>query len=226
MPGPASMKTCRLASLLPVDDVEGKDEAVRRRARFDEVELRLVGREGKPVRAADIGRDRRRFSGHAVDAIDVLRQFLLLAPALVIAEEPEGRIGEPDRIVRFHDHVIRRIEPLALVAVDEHRDRAVIFGARHAPSAMLAGDEPSLPVARIAIGEVRGLAEDARRRPSPPPISGCGCSGCRSKGDNGRRRTRPGLRPSVCPLASRSTAALKMRYGAKDGSRISIEASG
>ena len=46
----------------PIGDVEGKDEAVRRRARFDEVELRLIGREGKPVRATDVGRDGRRRS--------------------------------------------------------------------------------------------------------------------------------------------------------------------
>src|SRR2546430_14494565 len=39
-------------------------------------------------------------------------------------------------------------------------DLAVDLGAGHAPPAVLAGDEPALPVARIAVGVVRGLAKD------------------------------------------------------------------
>src|SRR5215469_11277364 len=34
--------------------------------------------------------------------------------------------------------------------------------ARHAPCVVLAGDEPSLPVAGIAVGVIGGLAVDAR----------------------------------------------------------------
>src|SRR6266446_4937744 len=83
--------------------------------------------------------------------------------ALVIAEDAELRIGEPDRAVGFHHHVVWRVEPLALVAVADHRDRAVIFGAGDAPRVMLAGDEPALAVAGVAVGVVRWLAEDADR---------------------------------------------------------------
>src|SRR5207248_6339974 len=43
------------------------------------------------------------------------------------------------------------------------RDRAVIFGAGHAAAAVLAGDEPALAIAGIAVGEIGGLAEDADR---------------------------------------------------------------
>src|SRR5581483_516802 len=36
----------------------------------------------------------------------------------------------------------------------------VIFGARHPAAAMLAGDEPSLAVAGVAVGKLRGRAID------------------------------------------------------------------
>src|SRR4051812_21945244 len=51
-----------------------------------------------------------------------------------------------------------------------------MFGARDAPRPVLAGDEPSLPVARVAVGEVGGLAEDADRAgflvPTHDPLVG------------------------------------------------------
>src|SRR5262249_516264 len=43
------------------------------------------------------------------------------------------------------------------------RDRAVVFGAHHAPPTMLTGDEPPLAVPRVAVSEVRRFAEDADR---------------------------------------------------------------
>src|SRR5581483_7368837 len=42
-------------------------------------------------------------------------------------------------------------------------DGTVIFGAHHAAAAMLAGDEPALAVAGVAVGEIGGLAIDADR---------------------------------------------------------------
>src|SRR5262249_59432811 len=69
---------------------------------------------------------------------------------------------DPDRVVGLDDDVMRRVERLAVEPVDERRDGAVVFGARHAPCVMLAGDEPPLPVAGIAVGVIGGLAVDAR----------------------------------------------------------------
>src|SRR5205085_954126 len=52
-------------------------------------------------------------------------------------------------------------EPLAAEAIHQHGDRAVVFGARDAPPAVLAGDEPALAIAGVAVGKIRGLAVNA-----------------------------------------------------------------
>src|SRR6185312_7097226 len=123
------------------DHVIGED-APRLAARLDDVEDRLVRRESEAVRRIDaVGGDRHR-TGLAVDAVDVHRQFRLGHIAFVIAEDAELRIGEPDRTVRLDHDVVRRIQALALEAVADDGDRAVIFGARDAAREMLAGDEP------------------------------------------------------------------------------------
>ena len=44
-----------------------------------------------------------------------------------------------------------------------HRDAAVVLGARDAPRVVLAGDQPPLPVARVAVGVIRRRAEHADR---------------------------------------------------------------
>ena len=72
--------------------------------------------------------------------------------ALVVRQDPVGRIGEPDRAVGLHHHVVGRVEPLALVIVGDDRDAAVDLGARDAPVAVLARDEPPLPVDGVAVG--------------------------------------------------------------------------
>ena len=132
VPGPASMNTCRLASLLAVVDVEHDrmrrlaSRAIRRR-RASSHRARRQARSGPWISSATTRRlsPSRRRRGRRCAAAPA--RWL---SALVIAEQPEGRIGEPDRAVGFHHHVVRRIELLALVAVGEHGDRAVILGAR------------------------------------------------------------------------------------------------
>src|SRR5207302_8524201 len=63
--------------------------------------------------------------------------------------------------VGFDGDVVRAGQPLASEAVGKNRDRAVIFGARRALRPQFAGDEPTLPVARIAVRVFRRLAKDA-----------------------------------------------------------------
>ena len=144
-------------------DVVGEDLAVRHAAGFDDVEDLFVRREAQPVRPEHAFGDDAGLAGRAVDPVDVHVDLGLGLVAFVIAEQAEDRIGEPDRAVGFHHDVVRRVQPLAVEGVHQHRDRAVIFGADHAASAMLAGDQPALAVAGIAVGEVRRLAEDADR---------------------------------------------------------------
>ena len=93
--------------LLAAGGADGEGQyAARLAARFHDVELLLVGREGEAVGGVDVfGYDGRR-AALRVDAIDVHRQFRLGDFAFVIAEDAEARIGEPDRAVGFHHHVV------------------------------------------------------------------------------------------------------------------------
>ena len=77
------------------------------------------------------------------------------------------------------DDVVGRVEALAVEAVGQHGDAAVVLGARDAARQVLAGDQPALAVARVAVGVVRRLAEHAGRAGACRPSAGCGCSGCR-----------------------------------------------
>src|SRR5439155_12990505 len=96
------------------------------------------------------------------DAVDVggglFGLFLLAFPLAVDAEQ---RIGEPDRIVGLDHDVVRRVQPLALELVGQHRDLAVLLGAGDAAGdRVLAGDEAALAVARVAVGVIGVGAED------------------------------------------------------------------
>ncbi len=98
-----------------------------------------------------------------VQAIDIGRQFGFALYALIVAENSEGRVGEPDAVVAFDHHIVGRVQPLALETVDEDAQGAVVFGACDPARPMLAGDQPALTVARIAVGEVRRPSEHRHR---------------------------------------------------------------
>ena len=135
-PAPALTKTRPFASAVPpADHVEHPDRRAAPRATHD-VEPALVGREAQAVRAADVaGRHGRlrRLPGRADRRWSAARA----APvALVVAEDAEGRIGEPDRAVGLDDHVVGRVERAC-----RRSGRistvigAVVLGAGHPPAA-------------------------------------------------------------------------------------------
>src|SRR5262249_41168376 len=101
--------------------------------------------------------------GPPVGTIDVRWQLGRRDVALIIGANAEWWIGEPDRVIRLDGQVVRRIEPLPLEPVHQHGDRPIVFGARDAARLVLAADETTLAVARIAIGMICGLAIDADR---------------------------------------------------------------
>src|SRR5262249_47258457 len=142
-----------------IDDVVNA-ESLRRRAVFDDVQLRLVGREGKPVRTIDVARHDR-CPPAFIEPVDVGRQFLRVDDPGIVAGDAVDGIGEPDRVVGFHHDIVRRVEPLLLEPVDQHRDRSVVFRARNPSPGVLAGEEPALPIARKTVGLVRQFAKDA-----------------------------------------------------------------
>ena len=133
-----------------------------RGARVGDVEQPLVRRESEAVRAHEIvGGDADR-SRAGVDAIDVAGADLALGlVALVIRVDAVGRIGEPDRAVGSDDDVVRAVEALALEALGEDRDRAVVLGAGDAPVAVLARDETAFAVDGVAVRIAGRRPEDA-----------------------------------------------------------------
>ncbi len=60
-----------------------------------------------------------------------------------------------------------RVETFTLVTVHEHGNAAVVFGARHAAGAMLAGDQAPLAVARVAVAVVGRATENTDRAGRP-----------------------------------------------------------
>ena len=52
---------------------------------------------------------------------------------------------------------------MALPGVHQHSEGPVVFGARHAATTMLAGDQPAVPVTGVAIGKVGRLLKHTDR---------------------------------------------------------------
>ena len=89
-----------------------------------DIEQALIRREGDAVRPIEIVGDDADFARGGVDPEDVTALELhLRAVPLVIGLDAVGGIGEPDGIVRFDDDVVRAVESLALVAIDDGDDR-------------------------------------------------------------------------------------------------------
>src|SRR5256885_16378899 len=63
----------------------------------------LIRRKGEPVGPENAFGDDGGLAGRAVDPVDVHVDLGLGLVALVIAEQAEDGIGEPDRAVGFHD---------------------------------------------------------------------------------------------------------------------------
>jgi hypothetical protein len=149
------------AAELPTVHVEAADVAA---GRVGDVEHGLVGGEGEPVGPLEVVRDALDRARGRVYAVHVAAVDLRLrAVALVVAGDPVRRVGEPDRAVARDDHVVGAVEPLALPAVGDHRDRTVQFGPLDPPLAVRAGHEPPLPVEGVAVRVPGGGAEDAHR---------------------------------------------------------------
>src|SRR5207245_11586628 len=81
----------------------------------------------------------------------------------VMAAGASAVVAEPDRPVRCDDDIIGGGQALALEAVGEHRDRAVVFGAGQPLRIHLAREQAALAVAGVAVGVVRGAAKHANR---------------------------------------------------------------
>src|SRR5215472_12721737 len=59
----------------------------------------------------------------------------------------------------MYSEVIRRIELLVLKTVQQHGNRAVVFGAGYPAGVVLASEQPALPVPAVAVAVIRGVAK-------------------------------------------------------------------
>src|SRR5262249_57348408 len=110
--------------------------------------------------------------GPRVETIDVRWQLGRCDVSLIIGANAERWIGEPDRVIGFDGHVIRRIESFALEPVHQDGDRPIVFGACDSARLVLAADAAALAVARVADGVDCPRRVDPDRtvalHPSPP----------------------------------------------------------
>ena len=93
------------------------------------------------------------------------------------------RIGEPDASIGMRSEIVGRIEPLAVIGIGDHRHRAVVFVAHHAPRQVLAAQLAALEIEAVAVAVVRRHAVDADVPVLLQPAKSGGCWGCRSKPD-------------------------------------------
>lgn len=102
-------------------------------------------------------------------------EFGLGERALVGHDDPEGRIGEPDRAVGRDRNIVGRVDPLALVMGHDRLGLPIIIAApADAAPAVLAVDERAVRLDRIAIHEPRAVESGPRhdRRDTSPAIAG------------------------------------------------------
>ncbi len=147
-----------------IEDADLREIAVSGSRGLDDVELFLVRRQSEPVGAHEISGDHGSGAACGIDPVDVGRQLkLALRGRLVVSLDSVARIREPDGTVGGHDHIVRRVQRLAVEPVDDHGDAAVVLGARHAARIVLAGDQAAFAIPCVAVGVVRRLPEHADR---------------------------------------------------------------
>src|ERR1700689_5519394 len=124
-------------------------------AAVNNVELLFIRREAQAIGLHKIIDDDGDGTTLRVDAKDVvLLLFLLNLEAFVVSVRAIGWIAKPDRSVGSDHYVIGRIDPLAVVAIGNHGDGAVMFCAHDAPTGMLATDQPAFRIKGVAVGIV------------------------------------------------------------------------
>ena len=150
------------------------------RVGLSHVKRLFVGRECHPVGAGHrVAGERKRAVGRQlVDAAEV-ELAARVVPAL---GQAVGRVGEGDHPRGVDGHVVGAVGPLALKGVGGRLLAAARLEPRDAAVAVLAADEPALPVECEAVGaplaavlgrpgEARGLQEDVEALARPPAVN-------------------------------------------------------
>ena len=144
--------------------------------RVRDVDYRLVRRKCETVRLAEIGHHGGQVAALGIQPVDVAGRLLgRRLETFVVGKNAVGGVGEPYRVVQPHDNVVGRVQPPVAETIGENGQRPVEFRPGHAASPVLAGDEPTLAVAGIAVDEVGRRPEDghtAALHPSQHPLVG------------------------------------------------------
>src|SRR5262245_7955819 len=106
-----------------IDHVIGSDHTWGNPS-FDDIHFGFVGREREAVRPIDVASNDSAATGLHVETIDVGWQLRHRRMALVVAQNAERRIGEPDGIVGLDHDIVWRVERFAIEFVHEDRDGA------------------------------------------------------------------------------------------------------
>ena len=150
--------------------VAGVTVGMLRRPAIHEVKQLLVRREAQAVGLIQIADDHGRDARLRVQPVNNGGKLERSLVPFVIRHNAVAGVAEPDGPVGMNHHVIRGVQLLALKAIHQHGDGAIMFGARHPARVMLARDQPPLTVAAVPIAVVRGTAEyrDLSRFLKPP----------------------------------------------------------
>ncbi len=126
------------------------------------IQALFIRRECQPVGFDHVIDHQRGFAGCRIMAKNVAAVQVRVAfvPLFRARQNAIRRVCKPDRPIRFDDHIVRRIELLALVIVHHRHDAAVRLCADDAPPAMFAGNQAALQIKRVAVGVIRGLAKN------------------------------------------------------------------
>src|SRR6266487_1165639 len=130
-------------------------------AGIDDVEFFFVGREANTVGLIHVAGNDGGLARFRVEPVNDGGQLKRSFVAFVIGHDAVAGISEPDGAVGMHREIVGSVELFALKSVYQHGDGAVVFGARHAARVVLAGEQPALAVAAVAVAVVRGATEDA-----------------------------------------------------------------
>src|SRR5882724_11938046 len=130
-----------------------------REAGVADIELLLVRREAKAVGLHEVIDDNLDVTRFRIYPVDVFLFLLRVGfDALIITADAVGWIGEIDRIIGSDNHVVRRVQFLAIVLVGDDGDRTVEFGPGDPSAAVFASEQASLPINGVAVRVHRWLA--------------------------------------------------------------------
>ena len=137
-------------------DVEDSDVRVHR---VVDVQLRFVGREAEAVRLGEVVDQELQVATIGRKAVHALEVELLLTLEPEPSHSSVRRIGEDDRAVDCHDHVIRAVQFTLAPVGGECLARSVGRLAHEGARDVLADDQVPMIVARHPVALVAGVAQ-------------------------------------------------------------------